>query len=459
MKKPLIQRRGQYSGHRARERGVTLALVAAAIVAMLAMAALSIDVASLYLANAEAQRAADVAALAGARWLSVSGVTGDPTNSAGQWIQACNQAKQIAMGTAIQNNVGGTNLNTSQVAITVQDRGGNGCGSSGPVDFGLNPQVTVSVTRANLPLYFAPVMRAFFSPGASHSVTVAATATAEVFNPSNSLNFSSSGLPMTVAPRCVKPWIIPNLDPNPHPGHPLGSPFVSTVDGSIVSDGLAAPFGTGVIGETFSLRADCNNGGGTCTLRNNPPKAVGTSLEYVPADITGPFVAVPSAATGSNFQEASAGCDVGTVYSCGTTAGANADLTINPGGAGGDTAIAVEALINSSAGPDVISTSVYPFQIQAGSANPLVVNGAISSNEVVSSSNSIVTVPILDNTNPLPGGANPSVTIVGFLQLFITGVNTANGHLNVTVLNVSGCGPAPVSQVGGTSPVPIRLVQ
>ena len=53
MKKPLIQRRGRYNGPHARERGVT-ALVAASIVAMLAMAALSIDVASLYLANAEA---------------------------------------------------------------------------------------------------------------------------------------------------------------------------------------------------------------------------------------------------------------------------------------------------------------------------------------------------------------------------------------------------------------------
>ena len=155
------------------------------------------------------------------------------------------------MGTAIQNNVAGTNLNTGQVSITVQDRGGNGCGSGGPIAFGVNPQVTVTITRPNLPLYFAPAMRAFFSPGASRSVTVGATATAEAFNPSNSLNFTPSGQQMTVAPRCVKPWIIPNIDPVTHPGHPVGTPFVNTVDGSIIDDGLAAPFGTGVIGEQF----------------------------------------------------------------------------------------------------------------------------------------------------------------------------------------------------------------
>ena len=68
-----------------RERGVTMVLVAVAMVAIIAMAALSIDVISLYLVKEEAQRAADAAALAAARVISISGITGDPNNSSASW--------------------------------------------------------------------------------------------------------------------------------------------------------------------------------------------------------------------------------------------------------------------------------------------------------------------------------------------------------------------------------------
>src|SRR5437660_1647669 len=93
------------------ERGVTIALVALAIVAIMAMAALSVDVVTLYLANAEAQRSADAAALSAARVLSLTGVTGDPSNApistGNAWQQACALATQVATAVATQNSVGG----------------------------------------------------------------------------------------------------------------------------------------------------------------------------------------------------------------------------------------------------------------------------------------------------------------------------------------------------------------
>jgi len=49
------------STQRKNERGQTLVLVALAIVSLLGMAALAIDVVTLYVAHAEAQRAADSA--------------------------------------------------------------------------------------------------------------------------------------------------------------------------------------------------------------------------------------------------------------------------------------------------------------------------------------------------------------------------------------------------------------
>jgi hypothetical protein len=165
--------------------------------------------------------------------------------------------------------------------------------------------------------------------------------------------------------------------------------------------------------------------------------------------VTTPVSAYPACANDSTFQEAVGGCDQRTQYACGISGGARADLTINPGS---DTGEAARCLINN-AGPDQLDMTHFPYQIQAGSANPVIRSG------VVTSSASIVTVPVYDGAT-LASTNNPAVTIVGFLQVFINKANS-DGSLNVTVLNVAGCSntatkpPIPAS---GTSPVPIRLI-
>src|SRR5579863_6347648 len=109
---------------RGRERGVTMVLVALAMVAIIAMAALSIDLVTLYLAREEAQRAADSAALAAARVISVSGITGtaSPSNNPGYWAAICGPsagpgtggwATQAALSAAAQNSVGGNSVSVS----------------------------------------------------------------------------------------------------------------------------------------------------------------------------------------------------------------------------------------------------------------------------------------------------------------------------------------------------------
>src|SRR5271166_5981972 len=74
---------------RSGERGVTIALVAVAMFSIIAMAGLSIDIGTLYEASAEAQRAADAGALAAARVISISGVTGDLTPHVPHWTAVC----------------------------------------------------------------------------------------------------------------------------------------------------------------------------------------------------------------------------------------------------------------------------------------------------------------------------------------------------------------------------------
>src|SRR5271169_3878077 len=107
--KPRAIRRFRCSPSRRHgERGVTILLVAIAMVAIIGIAALSIDVVTLYLAREEAQRSADAAALTAARVLSLSGVTGDPNNVSGNWPTACSTATQVAQAVANQNAVGST---------------------------------------------------------------------------------------------------------------------------------------------------------------------------------------------------------------------------------------------------------------------------------------------------------------------------------------------------------------
>jgi len=123
------------------ERGQTILLVAVAIVSILAMAALAIDVVTLYVAHAEMQRAADGAALAAATAFVNSGVTSDPTSTTRQSL-ASEMATALVNSTIQQNNVGG--VQPALVGTPTPDftRAGN-------------PQITVTLQRTDLPTFFA----------------------------------------------------------------------------------------------------------------------------------------------------------------------------------------------------------------------------------------------------------------------------------------------------------------
>jgi hypothetical protein len=89
---------------------------------------------------------------------------------------------------------------------------------------------------------------------------------------------------------------------------------------------------------------------------------------------------------------------------------------------------------------------------------------------LVTTSSSIVTIPIIDNNLAnFQVGSPYGVIVVGFLQAFINEVRGGNpnhqGDINVTVLNIAGCnnnstnnGVTPVIGDSGTSPVPVRLI-
>ncbi len=190
------------SEHR-RERGVTILIVAIAMIAMLAMLALGIDVVSLYVAEGDAQRAADAAALAGAKVFVGSGFTsgqlGDPTSGTAQDL-VCNGSTGFAdleaQTVANRNPIGGVTATTVTTSCTWATN---------------NPQITVTVQRTGLPSFFARIWGA-------RIISVTRSAKAEAYNP--------SGQSVPIQVHSVKPWLIPNCDPEPahtaptNPNHP-----------------------------------------------------------------------------------------------------------------------------------------------------------------------------------------------------------------------------------------------
>ena len=492
-----------------------MVLVAIAMVGIIAMAALSIDVITLYLAREETQRAADSAALTAARVISVSGITGDPANSSGKWNLICggstSPASLAAAAAVQQNSVGGNAIAAASIVVNYS-AGSDGTVVSNPdcsqlptaSAFGVNPMVTVQLTSASVPTFFSRIW-------GSTGNTVNATATAEAFNSSNSGNVGNvvTGTITPVQPRCVKPWIIPNRDPlTPAPiggkycdqggGGPC-KPLVDTADGSIKNQGISLN-GTnisGAIGERIWIEPDCVHTGASCSLRLPSPQGnyygVGhqawlqpaPSMEYLPGDVSNASsVAVPSCSAGSAYRQAIGGCDQKTVYACGVQNSNLVDVSVNPSAGTDDTRAGVTCLIHEGDATDLqpdgqdtlvgqtgdpfgspnnnVSPSQYPFQVLVGASSPLLGSG-LASGSAVTSSPSIVSLPIYDDTNPTQINSNGSttITIVGFLQVFINYVDQW-GNVDVTILNVVGCGngnnPTSVTPVLGSSPVPIRLI-
>jgi hypothetical protein len=107
--------------------------------------------------------------------------------------------------------------------------------------------------------------------------------------------------------------------------------------------------------------------------------------------------------------------------------------------------------------------SLFPvngmMQIEPGSYSQARYNVAPGS--LISTSDSIITFPLFDLTKWNPG--SQQVTIVGFLQLFVTDIGGAGqADMSGAILNVIGCGQSVTGgsaiSGGGVSAIPVRLI-
>lgn len=413
------------------EQGIIIILVAVVLLFVVgAMAALSIDVVTFYTARSEAQLAADGAALAGARVLANSGMTSDPDAILdGLATNAENLAITIATQVARHNEVGGRVLNATEVVITFND------GAT------TNPLVTVQVKRTDLPTFFARIW-------GSTQVTVGASATAEAYNPSGADALGRS----PVAPICVKPWLLPNIDPSG------GTTIFNVNTGAITNPAL--------LGWTSGtpMQTACTN----CSTVPLPTPAAWTYYPGDPAIFGGAKVGPPtcSPAMTTLYEESIAGC-IETPIACNSRA--NID-TSNYAGRRTQTALAVNCLTHAQGDlgdqVDFTNTPSPPFQFLAGNNNPI---PGLAGNDVMVS-DSLVTVPVFDvgaGPPPFNPPTNP-VQIVGFVQLFLNPDGHAapssggnRGQVKTTVINMAGCGigwTATPILGNGASPVAVRLI-
>jgi Putative Flp pilus-assembly TadE/G-like len=412
----MSARRGRARHWQDKGSGATLYIIAVAMVGMLGVSALAIDMVSFYLARAEAQRAADAAALAGAKVFVDSTCTsagGGCVSGGPQETAARQQAKDVAG----QNTIAGQTVSLQDSDVTFN--------YSPPLAGPEEPQITVSVQRTAarsnaMPTFFAKVF------GIS-TVDVTASATAEAYNP--------SGGGASVGTSCLKPFLVPNCDPvHTSPANPNCSGvagYFFNADGSIAHPGA---YPAGVIGQTWQLHSDA------------------APSQWYLIGFTG-----NSAAALRTFISQCAP----TVVSCGDT------LNTANGKKVGPTTQGTEELIHASGdglnhGQDIIDTTIGPpFLISGGSNNP---NPLLVGKKFYSPSDSIVSVPVYDGHGLSPGGE--TVTVIGYMQMFIKDADHKGSDdlIDAVILNIGGCGgnqgggSQTVTSSGG-SPIPIRLIR
>jgi Putative Flp pilus-assembly TadE/G-like len=475
------------------DKGVALLIVAASLVIMLGMCALSIDLVAGYLARVQCQRAADAAALAGAKAFRDNCTTaGCTAGSAAETL-----ATQNAIAVAAQNPVMGLAPTSTTVGTTfdyshdVLPSGGSG-----------EPQITVTVYRDSthndaMPTFFAKIFGINF-------MNISASATAEAFNP--------GGTGTNVGVGCVKPFIVPNCDPNfPVPDRdPTENAYCQCTGTGLQNGDCAGGLGAG---NYMSYYVDPSTGKAV-----HPKDCIwtGTQCDPTSGDVGAPWVlhnadsAAPSqwytiaftSQSGMEYSQYIRACAPRYVACQGTLntlngkkvgpTDAGVDCLIHSCGTGGcsgqcpatgvannlpdglnngqDYMCAPYALPGAQAQascPAIPTSPGSPFPIVAGYNSPYGYTANQALDLTSGASDSLVNVVLYDGAPLSPGGGTVSVVTKGYMSVFIQdALHDATGDtINAVVVGVGGCGTGgsggttpDVNSPGGGSFIPIRLI-
>ena len=459
------------------ERGMSLVLVGLGLVLILALAGISIDLATLYVARNEAQRAADAAALAGADTFLTSGITIGLTTEALAASEAAQQAVQVGNANLVIGRSPGLDVNNFNLVCPAPASESGGCFNFSTEN---DPQITV-VVYEQMPTYFMKIF-------GIDAVPVSVKATAEAYNPTGSGPSSTA--------QCVKPWMMPNCDydhlvdptvsyaanencpasgsqypsyfvyPQTQPAQVTGAPAEPAIPGAdlgeVVNPTLAP---TGAIGELLTVKAG-DPSQAPAPSQFYPVFLPGTNITFVCPNCAQADKEDASGSAAARYRE--------FIECCSTTPLGCGDASVNPitGDKTGPTGQGVDCLIHQGSGgtgQDTISFQnqtdpTIPYTMYAGSLNPYYPQGTI-----ITTSDSVATVPLYNGMPLCPGSSCPAtvtVDIQGWLQIFIAGEGGQYGpqhSVGSYVLNISGCGGS--SQTGSSyvpsttgSQIPVRLI-
>ncbi|MBI3933419.1 MAG: hypothetical protein HY316_01925 [Acidobacteria bacterium] len=300
-----------------------------------------------------------------------------------------------------------------------------------------NPRITVTVQRtaASRDAGFAPPVPTFFGKAIGIAeVDVSAVATAEAYTPGD-------GQP-PVCVGCIKPWIMPNCDPNHDtesdslsPFCPPGTDLYVNADGSILHTGIAP---NGVVGQFINLKYG--------DPHDAPAPSQFYPIQIPPGDT--PEICPECAQNPGGSEGPGAALYRHNIACCNTNrlvCGQQVDIEMETGNMVGPTGQGVRCLIHQgpglSGGQDNIEFGANDYTIRRGSNNPLVLFGKMPLGSPAETSSSIVTIPLYDGHVLCPGAScGTTVTIVGFLEVFIESVRNPQNTVDAYILSVSGCG-------------------
>jgi Flp pilus assembly protein TadG len=397
----LATRQHSYFDKPRSDRGITLLMAAASLVALLGFVALAVDLGMLYTVRANSQNIADAAALAGAREAFV-------VPNPDKVLAAKQGAKSAAAANYTPESLSDIRLRDADIVV---------------VDSSTEHtvQVTVRRTVAN-----GNPVRTFFAPVLGiPTVSVTATATAEAFIPNG-----ASG--PRFGSQCVKPWLLPDINPN------TGQPY-SPAD----------------IGTDITVK-----GGDPQTDSVEPGQFYPLDLQYNGITPNCPSCESPASnQNGADLYRSNIGCCNGNTVVCGETR-----LNLQTGNMVGPTLQGTLCLIHqgqgNSGGQDVL-VSVNPLQIQYGSNHPGGGGGFGTSSESLQA----VPVYDPATNPITPGqGQYPSVLVSKLIQVFIQRAHNPQGTVDATIIQVITCAIPPggtpnTGPVSVGSPVPLRLVR
>lgn len=414
---------------RRNERGVTMLLVVAGMFAILGMAALAVDIVIMYTAHGEAQKAADAAALAGAKMFVNSGISSGSGlgNICGGGTDAANA---LAGAAAQANNIMGSVAPVTNVTCNLSDLH--------------NPRISVTVSRTDLPTFFGRIF-------GRRAASVSATATAEAYN--------NSGGATQINVGSVKPWLVPNCNPANALSQTTGCPAGSNNYYFDSANNYAVNNPTAYMGlqRNFS------------PYPNNVATYYVIDLSQSPGPMLCPSFSVAGcpASVGSGGYLDNIACANQNTLQCGSTVQVSA-LNTNPG-TPTNTVNGTQCLMHTAiaGNQDTFSATGSPVVITGGSAN---LNASFRNVTNISRSDSVVTLPVFQwggfANRPCPAGnCNNTETVIGFLQVGINSVVAGGGNqgqFTGVILNAVGCDPSSSGNgitAGAVTPVPVRLIQ